>query len=200
MPFHINMTTTKICIRCGNAKPHQAFGSSGFRRKDGVVILRADCRDCYKKAYSPQKAAALVKDPRRQLLYGARCRSKKMGAECTITLDDINIPDYCPILCMKLERGLGRGRSTESSPTIDRIDPNGFYRPENIRVISKRANSLKSDMNREGFSKRLAQKLIDARGDATIMTALVDYCAVEADLMEIEERANTQQRLRPLPP
>ena len=38
-----------------------------------------------------------------------------------------------------------KGGPTHNSPSVDRIDPKKGYTPDNIRVISWRANSLKSD-------------------------------------------------------
>ncbi len=71
------------------------------------------------------------------------------GLEFDITIDDVVIPEYCPVLGIKLEATVGTGRRNlnelESSPSIDRIDNSRGYTKDNIMVISLRANNLKKD-------------------------------------------------------
>lgn len=76
------------------------------------------------------------------LLHGARARARKFGLECTITLDDVHIPLTCPVLGIPLKR-VG-GKPVDTSPSIDRIDAARGYTPDNIAVISNRANRVKA--------------------------------------------------------
>ncbi len=80
----------------------------------------------------------------KRALYAARNRAKRRGLEFTITVDDIQIPEKCPVLGIPLTFEPGRG-AHESSPSIDRIDNTKGYTPDNIVIISWRANRLKSD-------------------------------------------------------
>ena len=64
---------------------------------------------------------------------------------CTITVADIVIPAVCPILGIPLVMRSG-GKPRADAPTLDRIDNSQGYIPGNVRVISARANRLKSDM------------------------------------------------------
>lgn len=82
------------------------------------------------------------------MIRSARSRAKKQWWEFSITEDDFEIPDYCPILGLKLEHGTGRG-PTDTSPTLDRIDNSKGYVPGNVQVISCRANRLKWDASPE---------------------------------------------------
>jgi len=88
-------------------------------------------------------------DPRKKLLYAARSRAKQNRLECSITVDDIVIPEFCPALGIKLEARVGAGRSNRedigSSPSLDRIDNSKGYVPGNVAVISLRANMIKTD-------------------------------------------------------
>lgn len=68
----------------------------------------------------------------------ARDRAKKSGIPFTITMDDL----YCPPACPVLYRPWGRG---DARPSLDRLVPRLGYVPGNVRVISLRANVLKSD-------------------------------------------------------
>ena len=70
-----------------------------------------------------------------------RKRSKELGF--SLTLDDIKIPDKCPVLDLQLTPL--QSKRSHTSPSIDRINTNDGYHPNNIQVISWRANDLKSD-------------------------------------------------------
>lgn len=79
-----------------------------------------------------------------QILFGnAQQRAKRKGIEFSITREDIAIPDYCPLLGIKLSKGSEGG--SDHSPSLDRIDPSFGYTKDNIWVISMKANRLKND-------------------------------------------------------
>lgn len=82
-------------------------------------------------------------DPERALLALAQTRARRRGVDFQITIDDIVIPDRCPVLGIKLAPGTKR--SLDNAPSIDRLDPRRGYVPGNIHVISHRANRLKGD-------------------------------------------------------
>ena len=77
------------------------------------------------------------------LLSSAKRRAKLKGIEFSLKLEDIKIPDICPVLGIPLF--LTSGQRTYNSPSVDRIDNNKGYSKDNIIVISWRANRLKSD-------------------------------------------------------
>lgn len=83
------------------------------------------------------------------MIYAARNRARMTGLECTITKDDIEIPEICPVLEIPLFARVGAGRSNrdqvENSPSLDRIDNSKGYVPGNIAVISMRANMIKNN-------------------------------------------------------
>src|ERR1700677_2238105 len=90
-----------------------------------------------------------LKYPRRHLLYRAKQHARKFNREFNITLDDIpEIPEYCPVfpwIKISVHVGRGRGLRNLSSPSIDRIDCSKGYVKGNIRIISWRANCLRSN-------------------------------------------------------
>ena len=59
-----------------------------------------------------------------------------------ILLEDIVIPEYCPILEIKLFAG--NGKTCDNSPSLDRLVPNLGYTKGNIKVISHLANAMKN--------------------------------------------------------
>lgn len=73
-------------------------------------------------------------------------------------LNSMNVPDYCPILGIKLNYdGIGVGKSgwtrSDDSPSLDRIDPSKGYVKGNIHIISWRANRIKNDSTPEEIMK-----------------------------------------------
>ena len=142
----IDCPVLRQCRVCGQHKPQTDFyklAPTRSAKKDILGIGRLSrCRHCEISKY-------LNMDPRLKLLYAARSRAKKNGLECTITVDDIVIPEFCPALGIKLEPRVGAGRSNREeigcSPSLDRIDNSKGYVPGNVAVISLRANMIKTD-------------------------------------------------------
>ncbi len=75
-------------------------------------------------------------------------RARKKGFEHTINYTDINVPSHCPLLGIPLFRSAGKG-ACDNSPSLDRIDSSKGYTPDNIWVISNKANSIKSNATLE---------------------------------------------------
>lgn len=89
----------------------------------------------------------------------AQKRAKTSNREFTITVEDIVIPENCPIFDRPFIYG-GGPSNKDNSPSLDRIDSNGGYTPDNIRVISFRANRHKGDMTKEEAIK-LAERAFE---------------------------------------
>lgn len=141
------ITADKLtCSVCKQVLPAEQFyvvrnRKNGKRDCNGIT-RSCRCKDCQIKDY-------LKLDPRKKLLYAARKRAKQNGLECTITVEDIVIPELCPALGIKLEARIGAGRQNREdisgSPSLDRIDNSKGYIPGNVAVISLRANMIKTD-------------------------------------------------------
>lgn len=88
-------------------------------------------------------------DPRRRMIFAARQRAKRDGRECTLKPEDIKMPDDCPILGIPLESSTAERRKTsaetDNSHSLDRVNNEGGYTPDNILVVSNKANKLKRD-------------------------------------------------------
>lgn len=78
------------------------------------------------------------------MIKRAEQRAKKNGLVFDLTVDDIVIPEFCPILGVPLEIGEGKGPKP-FSPSLDKIDPSKGYVKDNIIIISMRANQIKSN-------------------------------------------------------
>lgn len=120
----------KICKDCGVL-------NSTRRNQRGGIDSR--CNKCYNKLiYAFRK-----KDPRVGLVISARVRAKKHNVPCDLHYTDLTIPEFCPILGIRLE--VGTKEMHDASPSLDRIIPALGYVKGNIGIMSFRANRFKSD-------------------------------------------------------
>ena len=85
----------------------------------------------------------LCEDRRYRMFHNAKHRAKKRGLPFTITMEDIIIPDKCPLLGIDLVST--NNKRDPRNPSLDQIDPGKGYTPDNIQVVSSRANWLKGD-------------------------------------------------------
>lgn len=91
----------------------------------------------------------LAGTPRHKIWERTKKRAKEDGTVFSLTLSDIpEVPKYCPVLGIALKANDKVG-PLDSSPSLDRIAPNLGYVPSNVRVISNRANRLRSDATLE---------------------------------------------------
>jgi hypothetical protein len=88
-------------------------------------------------------------DQRSKMFRGAKSRAKTKGLEFDLTIEDIKIPEYCPILHLKLTAHKGCSGGKKDSPALDRIDNTKGYIKGNVRVISHLANMMKSHATNE---------------------------------------------------
>lgn len=116
-----------------------------LRHPDHSLIRSAAWRAANPDKVKRNSHAYRQNNPEQCLLENARERARKGGYACTITVHDIVIPEFCPLLGIKLQRGRGVGGMLKSSPTLDKIKPELGYVPGNVWVISSRANVLKGD-------------------------------------------------------
>ncbi|HYT46019.1 MAG TPA: hypothetical protein VEP90_27065 [Methylomirabilota bacterium] len=104
--------------------------------------IRYQCWQKKNKVLLNKKTRKWKKDnPKRWLLNKARQRAKEKNLEFSITINDFDIPDVCPVLGITLI--IGNEKQSNNSPTLDRFDNSKGYIPGNIKVISWRANDIK---------------------------------------------------------
>lgn len=131
-----------VCNNCNELKSPGCF--SYTVKGDVKSGKRAVCKKC-----SRNNKAKEIRDRDwkfnaiKVLLQNAKARAKRSNMEFTLTRDDVKIPDTCPVFGVTLFR---EGRTTwVNAPSIDRIDNTKGYTPDNIVVVSRRANILKKD-------------------------------------------------------
>lgn len=115
------------------------------------------CRSCYneKSREYNKKYTTTNKTYRKRrlesILYsGAKARAARKGLKFDLEIEDIIIPEQCPVFGVPLERAEG-GIPADNSPTLDRLDSSKGYVKENVQVISWKANRLKSNGTLDDF-------------------------------------------------
>jgi hypothetical protein len=113
---------------------------------------------CYNREQNVKRLARDYPDPKtlkpEYLLWSAaKFRAKRDKVPFDIDYTDIIIPTHCPVLGIKLKKGIGK--PTDNSASLDKIIPSKGYVRDNIRVISFRANSIKRDATVEELQKVL---------------------------------------------
>ncbi len=133
-----------VCVGCKQLLPQNMF--SYKIKNDPSKGIREKCKKC--SAERAEKERERRKEnwkhkPSLAMLNNSKQRAKGAGLEHTLTIDDIIIPDYCPVLGIKLDTGDRKRKG--NAPSIDRIDNSKGYTKENIMVISNKANMIKND-------------------------------------------------------
>ena len=150
--------TSKVCSNCKEDKSFSEF-SKNKASSDG---LQYKCRPCdvtyqaKRRIENPQKQLdyqrTYQKNKRKDynyrlqmLINASKQRAKNKNREHNITVEDIKeiypLDGCCPIFGMKLEFNSAGFR--ENSPSIDSIDSTKGYTPNNIQIISWKANRIK---------------------------------------------------------
>lgn len=98
------------------------------------------------KILERNKNMDIVKRRKRQIAV-IKCRAREKGLEFNLTHESLTWPDYCPLLGIKLN--YHSNINGDDSPSVDRIDSTKGYTEDNCWVISRKANSMKSNATLE---------------------------------------------------
>ena len=139
------MSYTKICLNCG--KEFQTYHHLALYccEKCGNAYRR---KRHYKKNpeyYKAKRQQRRVNELEKQILARIKSRAKRNNIPFNLTIDDIVIPDVCPVLGIPIQKNHGHQGYFNDSPSVDRIIPELGYTKGNVRVISNRANLLKNN-------------------------------------------------------
>ena len=133
--------------------------------REGYKISETEreCTNCGTMFLKTSKTVALCNkcnservkctDPELKMLQRAKSRAKRKGLVFNLTVKDIIIPKYCPILGLELICKTGISGGQNNSPALDRIDSKGGYTKTNVRVTSHLANMMKSCANNSEMIK-----------------------------------------------
>jgi len=127
---------------CGQEKSVERTSlSSGHTTSCGCV--RRETTITFNKTKKKPEGTLKADDRRYKMYHNAQHRAKKKGIPFTISMDDIVIPEVCPLLEIPLVST--HDKRDPRNPSLDQIRPGKGYTPDNIQVISSRANWLKGD-------------------------------------------------------
>ncbi|MDB3915431.1 hypothetical protein N9367_03175 [Gammaproteobacteria bacterium] len=132
------------CSKCNLSKVHDVKSRLG----GCIECIRKRSAKINKEAYIPKEKKEETYNTIENILYMyAQARAKKKKSEFSIKYEDVFIPEYCPILGIKIDKFLEdtsqSHKSRASSPSLDRVDSSKGYIKGNVTVISYRANILK---------------------------------------------------------
>lgn len=106
-----------------------------------------DWQKCHPEKGRERTKRRRLLNPSLFLFLAAKHRAKVKRINFNIGVGDIIIPKICPVLGIKIYPSTHK--IAAHSPSLDRIDNRLGYIKGNVRVISFRANSLKSDATKE---------------------------------------------------
>jgi hypothetical protein len=82
----------------------------------------------------------------RRLYATAKWRAKRTGMPFNIEVEDLVVPETCPVFGIPLVPTYGTGKRNDGTPSLDRLDNTKGYTKDNIRMISFKANMYKGNM------------------------------------------------------
>lgn len=140
----------------------------------------AGCNAAYMRDYLRRRSR---EQPEWAVRHRAKKRAEKLRIAFDLPLQAVIIPIFCPVLDVRLV--IGEGRLPES-PSLDRINPNKGYVVGNCRVISDKANRLKSNLDLIALKARAKFGPAGLRGD---YAKVVDYVEREEILAQVRQKA-----------
>lgn len=99
------------------------------------------CKDCKKAAWDWKQTPV-----EKRIFNRIAARARKHNLAFNLTIEDINLPELCPVLKKPFIYG-----DWEWTYSVDRIDNNKGYVKGNIIIVSNRANRLKNNATLEDF-------------------------------------------------
>jgi hypothetical protein len=125
----------KVCSQ--NAKRTESYREGESKRRKSKYRNN----DSFREEVLRKRAIYRAGKIREVMLCQAKIRSRRNKLNFNLELDDIDIPEYCPILNIKMTQG---PRNLFNSPSLDRIDVTKGYIKGNVAVISILANMMKN--------------------------------------------------------
>lgn len=84
-----------------------------------------------------------------------KSNTKRAGIEFTINYGELEWPEYCPVLGIKLDYFVKGGVPSDYSPSFDRLDSTKGYIRGNVLIMSHRANRIKNNATIDEVRKLL---------------------------------------------
>lgn len=127
------MTEMFQCKWCEKFKTLEEFAKHP-QCKNGIDTGR--CLACKNEM---SKASYYNSGREKKIFNRARSRSVKKGVPFSLTMEDIVVPEVCPVF----------GVPFDDDHSIDRMEPHKGYTSDNVNIISLRANTVKGNATPE---------------------------------------------------
>lgn len=139
---------SSYCKKCDRAKSKKIKDSKEYRDRINTARRERKQNDPeYREKVNRIKRESYRRNRESSMLAHAKQRSKKMNYEFDLSVEDIIIPDICPLL--KVPFVIGTKEDYTYTPTLDRIDSTKGYVKGNVWVICMLANSMKNSATSE---------------------------------------------------
>lgn len=132
--------STLQCKKCGRIK-----GTKCFSKHKGTVsgYDTSRCLSCKRSEQSWLNTSI-----EKRILNRLKARAKSKGIPFTLTLEDIVLPEKCPVFDKPFIYG-----DHYWTYSVDRLNPDKGYTKDNIAIISNKANMMKSTASKEEILK-----------------------------------------------
>lgn len=121
------------CVACKQMLPFSMF----HRHKQCLHGVNTVCKSC---RVNLSKKQWKDKDVKLKILQRTKTRASMHNVEFNLTLEDIYIPAVCPVFKTPFIYG-----DVDKAASIDKVDPSKGYVSGNVRIISNKANRMKSN-------------------------------------------------------
>lgn len=81
------------------------------------------------------------------IIRNSKYCAKRRGIHFDLKYTDFELPEYCPILGIKIEYGSEHDGNAPNHASLDRIDNTKGYIPGNVMIVSRLANAMKNEAN-----------------------------------------------------
>lgn len=153
----------KDCNReIGNARFRKYRENLTDAQKEREILKKKEWYIKNRERIDLQNKIYLLENIEISTLKRLRARAKKEKIEFNLTIEDIIIPDICPLLEIPIKVNYKASRF--NSISCDRLDPSKGYIKGNIRFISQLANQMKNQATPEQlrtFCKNIENYLKD---------------------------------------
>lgn len=137
---------TKVCSVCKSVRPISEFPRNSSTRSGSASACKTCC-------YAMRVANYKV-----YMIRAARARATTERIQFSLTIENTpDIPEFCPITSIPLI--VSKGAATDTSPSLDRLNPVLGYVPRNVHVISWLANRLKNNCSDPAVFEAIAHYL-----------------------------------------
>lgn len=82
---------------------------------------------------------------KKSMLHRAKARAKAQDVPFELSIEDVDIPERCPVLDIELQYNNGQQGGSDNSPSLNKIDPSKGYVKGNVIVVSGLANRIKTN-------------------------------------------------------